>query len=182
MKNGLLVLSHNVEDGEALTTRALLIRAGLNVKTITFQETLEVKTSYGLTVIADTFGDLIDSSDYDFLVIPGGRYVSQIVNNDTKIKGLARKFHDDNKLIAAICAGPRFLGQAKILDGYKFTAYPGSETDMPNGYYQPQLKSLRDRNIITARSAGSVVEFAYEIVSYFLGEDEANSLLKNILY
>jgi protein deglycase len=66
MKNGLLVLSHHVEDGEALTTRALLIRAGLNVTTITFEKTLEITTAFNLEIKADKFAKDVDLDAYDF--------------------------------------------------------------------------------------------------------------------
>jgi 4-methyl-5(b-hydroxyethyl)-thiazole monophosphate biosynthesis len=179
---GLLVLSHNLEDGEALATRALLIRAGLNVDTITFEDTLDIKTSFGLQVKADYFASDINYDTYDFVVIPGGKYVSEVVNNDVNIKQLATYFDRKEKLVAAICAGPRFLGQAGILDGKTFTAFKGSEIDMPKGFYQPNKKAVRDHHIITARGAGAIYEFSYEIVKYLLGEEKADALLYSILY
>jgi 4-methyl-5(b-hydroxyethyl)-thiazole monophosphate biosynthesis len=179
---GLLVLSHNLEDGEALATRALLIRAGLNVDTITFEDTLDIKTSFGLQVKADYFASDVDYNAYDFVVIPGGKYVAQVVNSDVKIKQLATYFDRKEKLVAAICAGPRFLGQAGILDGKTFTAFKGSEIDMPKGFYQPNKKAVRDHHIITARGAGAIYEFSYEIVKYLLGEEKADALLYSILY
>lgn len=179
---GLLVLSHNVEDGEALTTRALLRRAGLDVVTVTFENTLDIKTAFGLQVKADYFGHEVHLDAYDFVVIPGGRYVADVVDNDIHIKELVKYFDQHQKLVAAICAGPRFLGQAGLLNGRQFTAYTGSEIDMPKGFYHPELKAVKDKNIITARGAGAVYEFSYEITSYLLGEEKAKALLRNILY
>ena len=179
---GLMILSHQMEDVEALGTRALLRRAGIDLVTATFEDTLDIQTSYGLIVKADGFAFDFHMSDYDFLVIPGGRYVSQIVDQDTYIKPLCQSFHEEKKMIAAICAGPRFLGQAGLLDGVHYTAYPGSEVDAPKGIYHRELKATKDQQIITARGAGAVYEFAFEIVKHLLGEDKAQSLLKNIQY
>ncbi len=179
---GLLVLSHNVEDGEALTTRALLKRAGLDITTITYEKTPEITTAFGLTVKVDHLAQDIDSNLYDFVVIPGGRYVGMIVDHDQHIKKLVQSFAKQQKVIAAICAGPRFLGQAGLLDGKHYTAYRGSEKDMPKGYYHPEKKALRDGNIITARGAGAVYEFVDEIVKHLLGEDQAKALRENIFY
>jgi 4-methyl-5(b-hydroxyethyl)-thiazole monophosphate biosynthesis len=179
---GILVLSNNIEDGEALTTRALLRRAGLDVVTITYEKKLDIVTAFGLNVKADYFGTDIQQKDYDFVVIPGGRYVSQVVDQDTHIKALVKSFHDQKKCVAAICAGPRFLGQAGILDGIHFTAFTGSEKDMPKGIYHPEKKSIRDHHIITARGAGAVYEFVYEIVSYLMSEEKAKALLNQILF
>lgn len=179
---GLLVLSHHIEDGEALTTRALLKRAGLDITTITYENTLDIVTAFGLHVKADRFAHEIHLNDYDFVVIPGGRYVAMVVDHDVHIKELVKYFNQQHKLVAAICAGPRFLGQAGLLDHKHYTAYHGSEKDMPLGIYHPEKKALVTGNIITARGAGAVYEFVYEIVKYLLGEDKAKGLLDSILY
>ncbi len=179
---GLLVFSHQMEDGEALATRALLRRAGLDVVTITYENTLEIETAFGLKVKADDFATDVHLNDYDFVVLPGGAYVSKVVDQDTNIKELVKYFDKKGKLVAAICAGPRFLGQAGLLDGKSFTAYHGSEKDMPKGIYLAKQKAVRDQHIITARSAGAIYEFSYEIVNYLLGKDKAEALLKNIIY
>jgi len=172
---GLLVLSHQVEDGEALTTRALLIRAGLDVVTITFEKTLDIKTFFGLQVKADYFAKDVDFSEFDFVIIPGGAYVSKIVNQDVQIKELVKLFNAQDKMVAAICAGG-------ILNGKSYTASHGSEADMPKGIYLPSYKAIRDHNIVTARGAGAVYEFAFEIVKYLLGEEKAQQLLASILH
>lgn len=179
---GVMIFSHNMEDIEALGTRALLRRAGLNITALTFENTLDIKTSYGLMVKADGFANEIDIDQFDFIVIPGGKYVSLVVDQDIHIKALCKSFHKQHKLVAAICAGPRFLGQAGLLNNIHFTAYPGSEADALEGIYHPDMKSMRDKNIITGRSAGSVYEFSFEIIKYFLGEDKLVNLIKNIKY
>lgn len=179
---GLIVFSTNMEDVEALGTRALLRRAGIDMHSITFENTKEITTAFKQQLIVDYLMDEIDFDTYDFIVIPGGKYVSQIVDQDVNIKHIATQFYQKNKLVAAICAGPRFLGQAGILDGKSFTAYKGSEIDMPKGLYLPHKKAVRDQNIITARGAGAIYEFAYEIVRYLFDENKANSLLENILF
>lgn len=177
---GLMVFSDRMEDVESLATRALLVRAGLDMDTATKNTSLEVMTAYGLSVKADKALKDIKSSDYDFFVIPGGGYVSQVVDKDQIIKKLATEFYNQEKLVCAICAGPRFLGQANLLDGKKFTCFPGSEIDMPNGKYLPKKKVVKDGNIITARGAGVVYEFAYEIVKTLKDETAAKLLLSRI--
>jgi 4-methyl-5(b-hydroxyethyl)-thiazole monophosphate biosynthesis len=179
---GLFVFSHDMEDGEALQTRALLMRAGLSIVTITFEKTLDIKTSYGLSVKADHFGHDVHLDHYDFVVVPGGRYVKNVVDQDVHIKELVKYFYQKNKLVAAICAGPRFLGQAGLLHDKKFTAFPGSEKDMPSGNYHKDMKAITDGHIITGRSAGAVYEFSYEIVKYTLGIEAADHLLSSILF
>jgi 4-methyl-5(b-hydroxyethyl)-thiazole monophosphate biosynthesis len=179
---GLIIFSNDMEDVEALATRALLIRSGYQIDSVTFNETKDVKTAFGLDILADYLSNDIEIDKYDFLIIPGGKYVHLTIENDKHVKSLAKTFNAKNKLICAICAGPRFLGQAKLLEGVEYTAYTGSEIDMPKGIYHPNKKVVTDGLFITARGAGVVYDFVYEIIRYFSGKEEAEKLLKNILY
>ncbi len=179
---GLFVFSHDMEDVEALGTRALLKRAGLTVDAVTYEKSKKVKTAYGLTVEADYLGEDINPDAYDFLIIPGGPYVAKVIKKDVKIKRLILAFSKQNKLIAAICAGPRFFGQLHLLDKHRFTCYPGSEKDMPQGIYLPEEKAVTDKHIITARGAGCVYDFSYHIVNYTLGKNDADHLFEAIQY
>ena len=179
---GLIIFSHQMEDVEALATKALLIRAGIEMVAATFEETNDIKTAYGQIVKADAFMREIDISDFDFLVIPGGPYVSSVIETDVNLKKLAIDFNHQEKMIAAICAGPRFLGRAGLLYGKKFTCYTGCEVDMPNGEYVSSLKAITDGQIITARGAGAVYDFVYEMVKFLFDTKTAEKLLKNILF
>jgi 4-methyl-5(b-hydroxyethyl)-thiazole monophosphate biosynthesis len=180
MKKVLLMLSHDVEDVEALATRALLVRAGVEVITATFQRALEIETAFGLKVNVDAHVDNLDISSFDMLVIPGGKYVSETIDLHDKMQVLARQFNELDKPIAAICAGPRFLGRAGLLDGINFTAYPGSEQDILKGHYHSDQKAMTDGRFITARGAGCVYEFVTHMISYLFDTNHAQALLEQI--
>lgn len=179
---GLMIISHNMEDVESLATRALLIRSGFDITLASFDSVDRVRTAFNLNVEVEANAHTVKASDYDFIIIPGGKYVGETVDKDQNIKRLLKSFDQANKVIAAICAGPRFLGQAGLLDGIHYTAFPGSEKDIPKGYYHPEEKALTDQNFITARGAGVVYEFVYEMIKYFKGKADADALLKQITY
>ncbi len=179
---GLIVFSDHMEDVEALATRALLVRAGFEMDSATINDNLEVISAFGQLLKVDKMLKDINTNDYDFFVIPGGAYVAKIIDKDVIIKRFAKAFNEQNKIIAAICAGPRFLGQAELLDDKKYTCFPGSEKDMPLGKYLPKKKAVKDGNIITARGAGVVYEFVYEIVKALKDEKSAKALLARIQY
>lgn len=180
MKKVLLMLSHDVEDVEALATRALLLRAGIEVITATFQRALDIETAFGLKVHVDAHVDELDLSMFDMLIIPGGKYVSETIDLHDKMQVLAKQFDALDKPIAAICAGPRFLGRAGLLNGINFTAYPGSEQDAIDGQYHQDQKAMTDGRFITARGAGCVYEFVTHIVSYLYDTARAQALLEHI--
>lgn len=179
---GLILFSHGMEDNEALGTVSLLRRAKIDIFSASSSNDSIITTSYQQNVFPDFKLENINLNQFDFLVIPGGPYVRHIIDEDKVIQDVIKVFYEQKKLICAICAAPRFLGRLGILDGINFTAYPGSELDAPKGIYHKNQKAMIDQNIITARSAGSVVEFVYEIVKKIKGEDAAKSLISNIIY
>lgn len=179
---GLIIFSNHMEDNEALSTLALLRRAGMDIDTVTNNETLMVETAFGISVQADLLLTHIDVSLYDFLIIPGGRYVAETIDNADYMYQLITDFKNQDKDIYAICAAPRFLGRLGILDGVAYTAFPGSEQDVKNGHYLGEQKVVVTPKIITARSAGAVVDFVYEIVRKNKGEASAKSLIESIMY
>lgn len=179
---GLLILSDFCEDTEALSTRALLKRAQIEVDTVTINPSKTITTAFGLTVLVDYHQDEIEFEDYDFLVVPGGKYVAQIIDHDTFIKSTVKAFERNQKLICAICAGPRFLGVMGVLKNKHYTIFPGNQNDAFEGVYHPESKALTDGLVITARGAGATLDFAYEIIRYIQGEEAAKKILQNIQY
>lgn len=67
--------------------------------------------------------DEIDPSNYDGLVIPGGR-APEYLAMDPKVLNLVIKFSDSRKPIASICHGQLVLAAAGSVKGRKCTAYP----------------------------------------------------------
>lgn len=182
MSKVLLVLSHDVEDIEALGTRALLVRSGIEVVTATFQKNLLIETAFGIHVEVDRHVSDLDLNEFDMLVIPGGKYVAETIDLHDKMQVLAKTFYDQGKVIAAICAGPRFLGRAQLLKSKRYTAYPGSEIDIKDGIYEKNQKAITDLPFITAKGAGCVYEFATEIITHLKGHEHASAILKQIQY
>ncbi len=95
---GLIVFSHNMEDVESLATRALLVRAGFDMHSLTFEDTKEIETAFNQKIEANFTMDEIDLDAYDFVVIPGGKYVSQVVDQDVNIKTLVTHFYQKTNL------------------------------------------------------------------------------------
>lgn len=101
------------------------------------------------------------------LIIPGGWNDEQ----RSELTELINKLNKENKLIAAICAGPQFLARAGILKGRKYTttlteeAFENKYDPFPRESYIKQ-NVVRDKNIITA-VGDSFVDFAIEIGDYF---------------
>ncbi|HHV33601.1 MAG TPA: DJ-1/PfpI family protein [Acholeplasma sp.] len=179
---GLLLYSNIAEEVETVGGTALLRRAGFEIVTATFEKDKKIKCVYGTELEADYFVSELNLDEFDFLVIPGGNYVVRTYEKEENIKNLVIEFNKKNKLIAAICAGPMFIGHAGLLKDKRYTLFPGCEREEFGGKRQQYHKVVRDGNIITARSVAAVVLFVNEIVKYLKGYELAEEFMRKIYY
>ena len=81
----------------------------------------------------------------------------------------------------AICAAPTILGKAGVLKNKKYTCYDGFNEEIDDAEFIQGSPSIRDKNIITGRSAGHTTEFALTIIEYLKGKEESDRIAKAIL-
>ncbi len=91
------------------------------------QQTYSEKRGHNFRLNA-TFAE-IQGSDYDGLVIPGGR-APEYLRLDPRVLNLVRHFFETNKPVAAICHGPQILAAAGVLRERTCMAYPALKPDM----------------------------------------------------
>ncbi len=174
------LLADGFEDIEALGTTALLRRAGIGVDFVSVFAKPTIRGSFGTEVTADVMMPKLKVADYDGLFVPGGR-ASFTLRETASVLEVVRAFHKANKYLMAICAGPTILAAAGVMSGRKYVCFPGTESDMRDAVYVPQM-AVTDDTIITAIGAGAVYEFALAIIKVALGEAKAKDLAKRILY
>lgn len=180
MKKGLILFNNKIEDVEALATKALLTRAGFSMTSFTLETTLDLETAFKQKIKADLFINEVKEHDFDFLVLPGGAHVTNWLENKALDK-LILKFNENNKLIAAICAAPLFLNKVNLLKNKEFTAFP-SVVEKITGIFVPNVKVVKSENIITARSAGVVYDFTFEIIESLTDKEQVNKIKNAIVY
>lgn len=178
----IVFLAEGFEEVEALTVVDYLRRKGIVVDTVSITGEEKVKGSHNITVLADKkIEEIKDLNSYEGVVIPGGLPGATSLRDSEKVIEVVRKMYESNKLTAAICAGPIVLERAGILKGNRVTSYPGFENDLGDCTYE-ETPVVRDGNIITARGPALAMDFAIEIVKYYLGDDKAEELKEDILY
>jgi protease I len=106
----------------------------------------------------------LNPSDYDILVIPGGRSPERLRLREEAVD-LARTFAQDNMLIAAIGHGPQLLLSAGALDGKTLTCDPGIRDDilLVAGAYRDEGVVV-DNTLITARGNEELPFFCEQMV------------------
>lgn len=114
-------------------------------------QTYSEKPGHRFTLNA-TF-DEVDASDYDALVIAGGRAPEYLRLNEQVIQ-IIRYFAEVKKPIAAICHGAQLLAAADVIRGKRVSAYPACapEVRLAGGEYAdiPVDSAVTDGNLVTA--------------------------------
>lgn len=174
----LMVVTDGFEDIEAIGTLAILRRAKLDV-TFSAIDNNHATGRYGLVSSEMTNLSMVDLSQYDCLVIPGGpEYIAE--ERNPKFLDMILNFHSRGKIIAAICAGPTILGHLGLLKGKKYTCFTSMDEDF-GGTYQEDY-AVMDGNIITGKSAAATIDFAFLIVRALMGEKYEQEVKASIYY
>ena len=90
-------------------------------------QTYSEKPGHNFTLNA-TF-DEVDETEYDALVLPGGRAPEYIRLNE-RVLDIVRHFADADKPIASICHGAQILAAAGVVQGKSCSAYPAVGPDV----------------------------------------------------
>jgi len=180
MSHVLVPLAQGCEELEAITITDLLVRAGISVTTCGLDEQ-PVKASRGTTIIPDTSIDRVLDTDFDLIVLPGGLPGSDHLRDNQQIQSLIKKQASSDKYVAAICAAPKALAEAGLLEGKTATSFPGVLAALENDAITISDNAVEiDGNIVTSRSVGTAMDFALSLIELLEGKakrDEINQQL-----
>jgi len=186
MKKAIVLLADGFEDVEAVTPIDYLRRAGIEVVTAAISESLTITSRWGgIKLIADTTlsknKEISESSNWDAVIIPGGMPGASNIAASQEANLLIKKMASDRKLVCAICASPVVvLAPLGLLNGKKFTCYPGLEEKTTDGQWS-ETRVVVDDNIITSRGAGTAGEFSIAIIENLLDKAAANKIAETVL-
>ncbi len=95
---------------------------------------------------------------------------------------LIKKQASENRYLAAICAAPKALAQAGVLDGKTATSFPGVLAAIENKTITISEQSVViDGKIITSRGPGTAMDFTLSLIEILEGRakrDEVNQQLQ----
>lgn len=128
-----------------------------------------VKSMGNLSISPDLKLEEIKVTDFDLLILPGGKTWEE--GGNTEISILTKNTFHQGKTIAAICAATTFLAKQGVFDIVKHTSN-GLEylkKQVPkyvaeNNYVNQPC--VADKNVITANGA-AMIEFAHKIFEHF---------------
>lgn len=164
MASVLVPLAHGCEELEAVTIIDLLVRAGVDVVSAGL-ESGPVTASRGVVLVPDMTLDEALQRDFDMVVLPGGAPGAERLANDSRIGELLKKMANSGKFTAAICAAPKVLAGAGLLDGKQATSYPGFIDKMTiDGMRYSEQAVVQDGKVVTSRGPGTAMDFALHLI------------------
>lgn len=171
MPKVIVPLAQGCEELEAVTIIDVLRRAGIEVVTVGL-DAKPVVASRGVKLIPDTVIDDVMEDAFDMIILPGGLPGSDNLNADARIHQLLQRLTAEEKYTAAICAAPKVLATAGLLDGRHATSYPGVIDTM----HLPETKLseepvIVDGKVVTSRGPGTAMEFALTLVALLAGNE-----------
>ena len=176
-----IFLANGFEDVEALIPLDIWRRGGKDVTTVSINETKEVVSAHGVTIMADS---LYEDNDYDnaeLLFLPGGLPGADNIDSHEPLKEQLMKQAKSGGRIAAICAAPYILGKLGLLSGKNATCYPGFEGILDGATYTGELY-VTDGNITTGEGPAAAFPFAYELLSLMTDEQTSAQIAEGMRF
>jgi len=159
-----VVAKNGLRDEELFHSREELEKAG--VKTVVASSSRgECFGRLGGKAVAELALNDVDAGGFDAIVFVGGPGAVQYFN-DRSALGLAKRFRDAGKVVAAICIAPNILANAGILRGVRATCFPDPESKenlKEKGAKYVEGPVVADGKIITANGPAAAREFGKKI-------------------
>jgi len=175
-----VLLGTGFEEMEALAPVDLLRRAGIDVLTVGVTGKI-VYGGHNIGVEADILLEEMDLTALEMIVLPGGLGGVASARASQGAMDALKFAWENDKFVAAICAGPTVLADLHITDGKQATCYPGCEQQMGSAVTVSDAPCVRDGKLITGASAGCAVPFSLTLVEALKGSDAAKAIHKQIV-
>ncbi len=174
-----VLLANGFEEIEAVSLIDVLRRGGLEVIVAGVGGDV-IYGAHSVRIIPDTKIELVNSDEFDLVVLPGGLPGAVNLAEDEATQNLLKEMDKKGKFVGAICAAPYALKTAGVLKD-KYTAYPGWEGNIRNEGYVSDKKVVEDKNVLTSKGPGTAICFGLEIVKKFVGEKVYKELKAGLL-
>lgn len=160
----LVPVANGSEEMEAVIIIDTLRRAEWDV-TVAGLTAGTIEASRGVKLVPDTSWDQINPGDFDILLLPGGFGGTEAFMKHEGVQQALRDFNAKGKWIGAICAAALALNEAGLLEGRRFTCYPGVEQKLPADVQPMDELVVVDDHLITSQGPGTAFEFALKVIA-----------------
>ncbi|RDH82624.1 MAG: DJ-1 family protein [endosymbiont of Galathealinum brachiosum] len=181
MTKVLVPLAQGCEELEAVTVTDLLTRAGIEVVTAGL-DSEPVVAARGLKIIPQTIINNVTDTLFDMIVLPGGLPGANHLRDNDALQNILKKHAENNNYLAAICAAPKALLQAGVLEGKTITCYPGALNSLDLSNIKLTESALQiDGKIVTSRGPGTAMDFALALIELLEGTSKKEEVEKGLV-
>jgi 4-methyl-5(b-hydroxyethyl)-thiazole monophosphate biosynthesis len=176
----LIPLAEGCEELEAVTLIDLLRRASIEVVVAGLQPGA-VTASRGVVILPDMSLDQALQREYDMVVLPGGAAGADLLMGDARVLALLQHMATQGRYTAAICAAPKVLAQAGLLQGKQATGYPGLIASLRQpGITLSTAAVVQDGQVTTSRGPGTALDFALCLIEQLVGSEQRRSVERGL--
>ena len=174
-----MLLGTGFEETEAIAPLDLLRRAGVSIATVGLNGKI-IKGSHNIGIEADMEIGELDLTNLEMIILPGGLGGVASIKACPQAMEAVRFAYENDKFVAAICAGPTILAALGITNGKNATCYPGCETQMGSAN-MVTAAAVTDGKVITGTSAGCAIPFGLALIAALKGREAADAVEKQIV-
>jgi 4-methyl-5(b-hydroxyethyl)-thiazole monophosphate biosynthesis len=178
-KTALVIVVDGVEELEAIAPIDLLRRAEVDVTVAATGPGTRITGRDQIRIEADMLLADVAGKAFDLVVIPGGPGHTSLLENQDVIDRLQAQQRRGG-LVGSICAGPLVLKKAGLLEGKRYTSFPGTADQLPDR--DPSASVVIDGNLITSQGAGTAIQFALALVGGLSGQEKARAVAESICF
>ena len=175
-----MLLGTGFEETEAIAPLDLLRRAGVEVSTVGLNGKI-IYGSHGIGVEADIEISEMDLTALEMIILPGGLGGVASCRACPAAMDALKFAWDNDKYVAAICAGPTVLADLGITAGMNATCYPGCEGGMGSAILIEDAAVVTDEKLITGTSAGCAIPFGLALIEALKGSETAEAIAQQIV-
>ncbi len=175
-RRALVIVFDGIEEVEALAPVDILRRAGVEVVMAGVAGDSPVEGRNGIRFQPDQSLESVDPNAFDLVFLPGGPGVLALTENES-ITTLLQNFNHASKWVAAICAAPKVLAQAGLLDNRPATGHSSVRSDLP---HPSDDRIVHSDHILTSQGAGTAIEFGLQLAALLTGDETAQSVAESI--
>ena len=119
---------------------------------------------------------------YDLIALPGGLPGADHLRDNEQLQLLLKKQAKNNKFLAAICAAPKALAEAGLLNGKTATSYPGILEALDNESINISRNAVEiDGKIVTSRGPGTAMDFALTLIELLEGREKRDEINRQLV-
>ena len=161
------------EDLELWYPKLRFIEAGAQVVVAGAAAGIVYAGKNGYPCTSDAAIDLMNASDFDGLLCPGG-FMPDKLRRDSKVLQLIRDFHAEGKMVAAICHGGWMPISAGVYKNIKVTGSLGIKDDLVNaGALWEDLPVVVDHNFVSSRKPDDLPDFCLGCIEVLLKQKKS---------